>query len=109
MFAGALPNFIMQFTGLAGWEWIIIVGIVVLVFFGVKRIPEIARTLGKASTEYQKARLQAKKELQLLKGQEVIDRKKLESIADSLGIDCTGKNDMEIKTAIELELNKVNQ
>ena len=99
----------MQFTGLAGWEWIIIVGIVVLVFFGVKRIPEIARTLGKASTEYQKARLQAKKELQLLKGQEVIDRKKLESIADSLGIDCTGKNDMEIKTAIELELNKVNQ
>jgi sec-independent protein translocase protein TatA len=99
----------MQFTGLAGWEWIIIVGIVVLVFFGVKRIPEIARTLGKTSTEYQKARLQAKKELQFLKGQEVIDRKKLESIADSLGIDCTGKNDMEIKTAIELELNKVNQ
>lgn len=109
MVTEAFSNLMMQFAGLGGWEWVIIIGIVVVIFFGVKKIPEIARSLGKASTEYEKARIQAKKEIQQLKGQGGVDREKLESIANSLGIDYTNKNDEEIKTAIELELNKARQ
>jgi sec-independent protein translocase protein TatA len=104
-----LPNLIMQFAGLGGLEWVIIIALIVLIFFGVRKIPELARSFGKASAEFEKARIEAKRELQQLKSQGNIGREKLESIADSLGIDYTNKNDTELRAAIEIELNKTKQ
>src|SRR5918911_5484155 len=98
-----LANLIMQFAGLGGFEWIIIIGLIVVVFFGVRKIPELARSFGKATAEFEKARIEAKKELQQLKSQGNVGREKLEAIADSLGIDYTNKNDDELRAAIELE------
>ena len=100
---------LMQFAGLGGLEWVIIIGLIVVVFFGVRKIPELARSFGKASAEFQKARIEAKRELQQMKSEGNIGREKLEAIADSLGIDYTNKNDDELRTAIELELNKTKQ
>jgi sec-independent protein translocase protein TatA len=104
-----LSNLLMQFAGLGGLEWIIIIGLIVVVFFGVRKIPELARSFGKASAEFEKARIEAKRELQQMKTQGNIGREKLEAIADSLGIDYTNKNDDELRTAIEIELNKTKQ
>jgi sec-independent protein translocase protein TatA len=104
-----LSDLLMQFAGLGGLEWIIIVGLIVVVFFGVRKIPELARSFGKASAEFQKARIEAKRELQQMKTQGSIGRERLEAIADSLGIDYTNKNDDELRTAIEIELNKTKQ
>jgi sec-independent protein translocase protein TatA len=105
-----LQNLIMQFTGLGGLEWVIIIALIVLVFFGVRKIPELARSFGKASAEFEKARIEAKRELQQLKSQgSTVGREKLENIAESLGIDYTNKNDDELRAAIELELNKTKQ
>src|ERR687890_2108006 len=104
-----LSNLLMQFGGLGGLEWIIIIGLIVVVFFGVRKIPELARSFGKASAEFQKARIEAKRELQQMKTQGNIGREKLETIADSLDIDYTNKNDDELRTAIEIELNKTKQ
>ncbi|MDQ3852073.1 MAG: twin-arginine translocase TatA/TatE family subunit [Thermoproteota archaeon] len=104
-----LSNLLMQFGGLGGLEWIIIIGLIVVIFFGVRKIPELARSFGKASAEFQKARIEAKRELQQMKTQGSIGREKLEAIADSLGIDYTNKNDEELRTAIEIELNKTKQ
>ena len=104
-----LANLIMQFAGLGGLEWIIIIGLIVVIFFGVRKIPELARSFGKASAEFQKARIEAKRELQQMKTQGNVGREKLETIADSLGIDYTNKNDDELRTAIEIELNKTKQ
>jgi sec-independent protein translocase protein TatA len=104
-----LPNLIMQFAGLGGLEWVIIIALIVLVFFGVRKIPELARSFGKASAEFEKARIEAKRELQQMKSQGNIGREKLEAIADSLGIDYTNKNDDELRAAIELELNRTKQ
>jgi sec-independent protein translocase protein TatA len=103
-------NLIMQFAGLGGLEWVIIIALIVLVFFGVRKIPELARSFGKASAEFEKARIEAKRELQQLKSQgNTVGREKLENIAESLGIDYTNKNDDELRAAIELELNKTKQ
>ena len=109
MVAEGLSNLIMQFAGLGGWEWVIIIGLIVVVFFGVKKIPELAKSFGKATAEFEKARIEAKRELQQLKSQGSVGREKLESIADSLGIDYTNKNDDELRAAIEVELNKSKQ
>ena len=104
-----MSNLIMQFGGLGGLEWIIIIGLIVVVFFGVRKIPELAKSFGKASAEFQKARIQAKRELQQMQSQGDVGREKLETIAESLGIDYTNKNDDELRTAIEIELNKTKQ
>jgi sec-independent protein translocase protein TatA len=104
-----LSNLLMQFAGIGGLEWVIIIGLIVVVFFGVRKIPELARSFGKASAEFEKARIEAKRELQQMKNQGNVGREKLEAIADSLGIDYTNKNDDELRTAIEMELNKTKQ
>ena len=109
IFTEGISNLIRQFAGLGGFEWIIIIGLIVVIFFGVRKIPELARSFGKASAEFQKARIEAKRELQQMKSQGNIGREKLETIADSLGIDYTNKNDDELRTAIEIELNKTKQ
>jgi sec-independent protein translocase protein TatA len=107
-------SYLMQVFGVGGLEWVFIIIIAVVVFFGVKKIPEIARSIGKASSEYEKARIQAKQELEQIKRQDntdesSIDREKLESIADTLGIDSTNKNDDELRKAIDFEISKGKQ
>jgi sec-independent protein translocase protein TatA len=88
-------------------EWIFIIIIIVVVFFGVKKIPELARTFGKAGAEYEKSKLEARRELERLKSVDGAGREKLEKAADSLGIGHEGKNDDELRAAIESELNKL--
>jgi sec-independent protein translocase protein TatA len=89
-----------------GYEWIFIIVIIVVIFFGVKKIPELARSFGKATAEYEKARIEAKKELEQLRSNDKMGREKLEELAESLGIDYTNKNDDELKKAIEGAINK---
>jgi sec-independent protein translocase protein TatA len=103
-----LLDLVMQVFGAGGFEWIIIIVIIVLLFFGVKKIPQLARSFGKASSEYEKAKIEAKRELQQFKNQDTTkaDREKLEAIADTLGIDYTNKNDDDLRVAIESEINK---
>lgn len=89
-----------------GYEWIFIIVIIVVIFFGVKKIPELARSFGKATAEYEKARIEAKKELDQIRGKDKMGREKLEELAESLGIDYTNKNDDELRKAIEGAINK---
>jgi sec-independent protein translocase protein TatA len=54
-----------------GYEQIIIVVIVaVALIFGAKKIPELARTFGKARGEFEKGKLESEKELQDFKDKE---------------------------------------
>ncbi|QSE97492.1 Sec-independent protein translocase subunit TatA/TatB [Fulvivirga lutea] len=46
-----------------GWEWIIII-LVVLIFFGAKKIPELARGLGKGIREFKDATKEIKKDIE---------------------------------------------
>ncbi len=103
-----MPDVVMQVFGAGGLEWIIIIVIIVVLFFGVKKIPQLARSFGKASSEYEKARLEAKRELDQIKNPDKTkaDREKLEAIADTLGIDYTDKNDNDLRVAIDSEINK---
>ena len=47
-----IPNFI------AGQEWIFIIIIAAIVIFGAKKIPELAKTFGKAKSEYEKGKIE---------------------------------------------------
>ncbi len=65
MLGAWLPNFI------AGQEWIIIVVLAVVLIFGAKKIPELAKTFGKAKGEFEKGKIEGEKELKDFKDKEV--------------------------------------
>lgn len=113
----SLPLNMMMQQIPSGFEWIFIVVIVVVLIFGAKKIPDLARGFGKATSEFEKARIEAKRELRELKNagtssstttttNTAANREKLESIADTLGIDYTDKDDDQLRLAIETEINK---
>lgn len=90
-----------------GFEWLFIIVIIVVLFFGVKKIPELAKSFGKATAEFEKAKIEAKRDLDKYKKENIdIEREKLESIAETLGIDYTNKNNEDLKKSIENEINK---
>jgi len=56
---------LMMFVG--GYEWVWIIVIVGVLLFGAKKIPELARTLGKSKGEFEKGKIEGDKELKDLK------------------------------------------
>lgn len=48
---------------IAGQEWIFVIIVAVILLFGAKKIPELAKTFGKAKGEYEKGKIEADKEL----------------------------------------------
>jgi sec-independent protein translocase protein TatA len=93
-----------------GTEWIVIIVVIAIVIFGAKKIPDIARSFGRATTEYEKAKIEAKNELNRIRnlpaGGLQDDREKLESVAETLGINYSNKNNLELRTAIQAEIDK---
>jgi sec-independent protein translocase protein TatA len=89
-------------------EVIIIILIGLIIIFGAKKIPELAKSFGKATSEFEKARIEARRELHDIRNKDtsVVGREKLEAIAETLGIDYTNKNDDQLRLAIETEINK---
>jgi sec-independent protein translocase protein TatA len=101
-----LGNYLLQVPG--GIEWVIIIAVIILLFFGVKKIPELARNVGKASAEYKKAKIAADREIRSLKDDVTVDpgRGKLEDVANTLGIEYSTLTDEELRKAIDTEINK---
>lgn len=56
-------NVLGFFGGLGGWE-ILLILMVLLIFFGAKRIPELARGLGKGIREFKDATKEIKSEIE---------------------------------------------
>ena len=57
------------FNFIAGQEWIIIIVLAAIFIFGAKKIPELAKTFGKAKGEYKKGEIEADEELKKFKEQ----------------------------------------
>jgi sec-independent protein translocase protein TatA len=64
-----LNTFLISMPG--GWEWIVII-FVVLLLFGGKKIPELARGLGRGIREFKDATKEVKDEFK--KGTESLDK-----------------------------------
>jgi len=52
-----------------GPELIILIIVIGVLIFGVKKIPELAKTFGKAKGEFEKGKIEADKELKDFKGE----------------------------------------
>ena len=99
----------LEYTlNIIGTEWIIIIFIGLILLFGTKRFPDVAKKLGKLVGEYSNAKNQIQNEMKgttsknlQVSGPVKDERKKLEMMASQLGIDYENKTDVELKKIIE--------
>jgi sec-independent protein translocase protein TatA len=96
-----------------GSEWIIIIFVALILLFGTNRFPDVAKKIGKLVGEYNNAKNQIENQMKDATNQNLQvsgpvkdQRKKLEMMANQLGIDCEHKTDIELKKIIE---NKIGQ
>ena len=89
-----------------GAESIIIILVIVILFFGAKKIPELARILWESilgiSESTNRCKKNPTKNDQFRTPQKSVDREKLESIAETLGVDYTTKNDQDLNKPLNL-------
>ncbi len=98
MAADILPLFVMGYE----WIWLIVIGGIVI--FGAKKIPEIARALGRSKGEFEKGQVEGAKEVKNLLSSD--ERVKLTKAAESLGIETEGLTTEQLKEAINKALSK---
>ncbi len=84
-------------------EWILII-LAIILLFGAAAIPKLARSLGRAQGEFQKARQEFNKEVQA--GQRDAgpspqeEERRIRAAAEQLGIETEGKSLDEVKQAL---------
>lgn len=98
-----MPNTQVLFT-VAGTEWLWILIIIVILLFGARKIPELARSMGRAKGEFEKGKQDVPTEMK--QGEKYgksdeEERRKLEAAAKALGIDVEGKSVEELREAIK--------
>ena len=99
----------LEYTlNIIGTEWIIIIFIGLILLFGTNRFPDVAKKIGRLVGEYSNAKNQIENEMKdtpkqnlQVSGPVKDERKKLEMMAEQLGIDYENKTDTELKKIIE--------
>ncbi len=90
---------------LQGSEWLIVIVIVVVLIFGAGKIPDLAKSLGRAQGEFQKAKVESELELKKLKegssSPQPSEHDKLVKAAWELGISTEGKTDDQIREDVK--------
>lgn len=87
--------------GLSEMLWIVLLILVLLV--GSKKLPELARAMGRAMGEFQKGRMEMERELREATGKTPsidTEREKIERAARELGIQTEGKTAQQLKEEI---------
>ena len=88
------------FVGVAGYEILILLIVVVILIFGAKKLPELAKSIGRSSGEFKKGKQESEREA--LKDIEDggASRDRLVKAAEGLKIDHAGLSDTDLKAAI---------
>jgi len=105
---------VLEYTlNIIGSEWLIIIFIVLILLLGTNRFPEAAKKIGKIVGEYNKAKNQVQNQMKDVTNENIEvsgpvkdERKKLEMMAKTLGVDSKNKTDTEIKKIIDDKIGK---
>jgi len=113
-------------------EWIIVIVVIVLLLFGAKKIPELARSIGKARAEFTRGQTMVEKEIREAERtdrEEEVQRDReaakmnaeeadpegpvdagkdpeIKKAAEALGIDPAGKTDEELRVLIKYKMEQ---
>jgi sec-independent protein translocase protein TatA len=96
-----------------GPEEILLILVVILVFFGATKLPELARSMGQSMGEFKVGQLEAEKKYEIAKSQlsqqpvqtpDDIALTRAQRMAKNLGVDIKGKSDEQLLAEIENKL-----
>ena len=88
------------------WEWLVIlVFLAILILWGPQKLPQLARAIGQAKREFEKASKGIEEELKP-KDKEVAVDEKIIDLAKSLGISTEGKTREQILKEIMAKTKK---
>jgi sec-independent protein translocase protein TatA len=104
-------------------EWIIVIVVIVLLLFGAKKIPELARSMGKARAEFSRGQSMVEKEIREAERQDreaeamraseggaaappAEGQSDLQKAAIALDIDPAGKTDEELRVLIKYKMEQ---
>jgi len=91
---------------LIGWQELILILAIVLLVFGPKKLPVIAKELGKTLREFQRATSSVEEMAHsALKGEEEVDRRSLTEIARKLNVSTEGKSTEQLINEITSALD----
>ena len=102
-------NHVLIIPGIGPSE-MMIVAFIVMLLFGAKKLPELARSLGKSKGEFEKgkhdseSKLDSESKAESKSNSVTKSREELEKAAKELGIDPVGKSDSELRDAIKQNL-----
>ena len=103
-------------SSIGGSEWLWIALIAVVLLFGSKKLPEVARSLGKAMGEFQKGKMEIEREMRAATQQVTLGeishqdvqvptkKEEIQKAAAALGIDASSRSEEELKRAIKEKL-----
>jgi sec-independent protein translocase protein TatA len=95
-----------------GNEWIVLIILAIILLFGAKKLPELARSIGRASGEFRRGKEEIERELRGLsdtsKGpiQPETQHERLTKIAKELNVPTEGKTAEQLKQDIQKALEK---
>lgn len=83
-------------------EWLLIALFILLLLVGSKKLPELAKALGRSMGEFEKGRREIERELReaAKSPTQDLEREKLEKAAQDLGIQTEGKTTQQLKEEI---------
>ncbi len=88
-------------------DWLIIIVVVLVLFGGAKKIPEFARSLGKATGEFSRGKMEIEKEIRAAAATPTTaaaPQSSIKEAAKNLGIETTNKTDDELKREMSEKL-----
>ena len=97
---------------IAGSEWMIIVFVAIVLVLGTGKLPSVAKKLGKAVNEYNKAKNEIQEQMKIgeeespkITGPVGTEREKLETMAKSMGVNVE-KTDEELRKMISEKMGQ---
>ena len=97
---------------IAGSEWMIIIFVAIVLVLGTGKLPSVAKKLGKAVNEYNKAKNEIQEQMKIgeeqspkITGPVGTEREKLETMAKSLGVNVE-KSDDELRKMISEKMGQ---
>lgn len=93
----------------AGLEWLIVIVAVLVLFGSAKKVPELAKNIGRATGEFKRGQMEVEKELKEQMNPQ-FDAKAASGVdylsaAKAMGIDTTGKTTEQIKAEMTEKIN----
>jgi len=97
---------------ISGSEWMIIVFVAIVLVLGTGKLPSVAKKLGKAVNEYNKAKNEIQEQMKIgeeqspkITGPVGTEREKLETMAKSMGVNVK-KSDDELRKMISEKMGQ---